>query len=197
MKFWTKTSTAIATSILAATLQFATVTSAEAKTADGKWLIYLSQSYSGNAWQSETANIIKALAATAPFNDSVKLVHVISGTDPQAQIADYESMIAAGADGVISFPISATALNKVIKAGCDKGVMFFMYDGNVTENCAYQLSYLTSGFGENTAQALVNAIGGKGKIFLDRGVPGNSVDDRHVGWCQERFQQVSGHRDRL
>ena len=192
MNTCTKIGTALLGTALAAAMQFCVATSADAKTADGKWLIYLAQSYSGNAWQSETANIIKALAATPPFSDKVKLVQVISGTDPQAQISDYESMIAAGADGVISFPISATALNKVIKAGCDKGVMFFMYDGNVTESCAYQLSYLTSGFGENTAQALVNAIGGKGKIFLDRGVPGNSVDDRHVAGAKSVFSKYPG-----
>lgn len=189
MTKWTRIGTALVGAAFATSMQLGGATSAEAKTEDGKWLIYLAQSYSGNAWQSETANIIMALAATPPFSDTVKLVHVISGTDPQAQISDYESMIAAGADGIISFPISATALNKVIKAGCDQGVMFFMYDGNVTENCAYQLSYLTSGFGENTAQALVNAIGGKGKVFLDRGVPGNSVDDRHVAGAMSVFNK--------
>ena len=189
MRTWTKTGTALLGLAFTAAMQLIAATSADAKTADGKWLIYLAQSYSGNAWQSETANIIMALAATPPFKDTVKLVHVISGTDPQAQISDYESMIAAGADGVISFPISATALNKIIKAGCDQGIMFFMYDGNVTENCAYQLSYLTSGFGENTAQALVNAIGGKGKVFLARGVPGNSVDARHVSGAKSVFSK--------
>ncbi len=44
---------------------------AEAKTKDGKYLIYLSLSYSGNAWQSEAANIVKALAKTPPFDQTV------------------------------------------------------------------------------------------------------------------------------
>ncbi len=162
---------------------------AEAKTADGKWLIYLSLSYSGNSWQSEAANIVKALAATPPYNETVELVEVISGTDPQAQISDYESMIAKGADGVVSFPISSTALNRTVKRGCDQGVLFFMYDATVTEECAYNISYITSGFGENSAQALVNAMDGKGKIFLSRGVPGNSVDDRHTNGAMHIFNQ--------
>jgi len=33
-----------------------------------KFKIYLSLSYSGNAWQSEAANIVKALAATPPYD---------------------------------------------------------------------------------------------------------------------------------
>lgn len=160
---------------------------------DGKkYKIYLSLSYSGNAWQSEAANIVKALAATPPYNDIVELKEVISGADPQAQISAYESMIDAGADGIVSFPISATALNRTIKRGCEQGVLFFMYDATVTESCAYNVSYLSSGFGENSAQALVNALGGKGKIFLSRGVPGNSVDQRHTDGAKHIFAKYPG-----
>lgn len=163
-----------------------------AASAKDKFKIYLSLSYSGNAWQSEAANIVKALAKTPPYDDMVELTEVISGTDPQAQIAAYESMIQAGADGIVSFPISSTALNRTIKRGCGEGVLFFMYDATVTEPCAYNVSYITSGFGENTAQALVNALGGKGKIFLSRGVPGNSVDKRHTDGAMHIFNQYPG-----
>jgi ribose transport system substrate-binding protein len=159
---------------------------------DKKYKIYLSLSYSGNAWQSEAANIVKALAKTPPYDQMVELTEVISGTDPQAQIAAYESMIQAGADGIVSFPISSTALNRVIKRGCSEGVLFFMYDATVTEPCAYNVSYITSGFGETTAQALVNALDGKGKIFLSRGVPGNSVDKRHTDGAMHIFKQYPG-----
>ena len=157
-----------------------------------KYVIYLSLSYSGNAWQSEAANVVKALAKTPPYDKSVELREVISGTDVQAQISAYESMIDAGADGIVSFPISPTALNRTIKRGCDKGVLFFMYDATVTEPCAYNVSYITSGFGENSAQALVNALGGKGKIFLSRGVPGNSVDKRHTDGAKSVFKKYPG-----
>ncbi|NKL67319.1 sugar ABC transporter substrate-binding protein [Rhizobium leguminosarum] len=159
---------------------------------DKKFKIYLSLSYSGNAWQSETANIVKALAATPPYKDMVELKEVISGTDPQAQISAYESMVDDGADGIISFPISSTALNRTIKRGCDQGVLFFMYDATVTEKCAYNVSYLTTGFGENTAQALVNILGGKGNIFLSRGVPGNSVDKHHTDGAMSVFNKYPG-----
>ena len=157
-----------------------------------KFKIFLSLSYSGNAWQSEAANIVKALAQTPPYDQTVELKEVISGTDPQAQIAAYESMIDAKADGVISFPISSSALNRTVKNGCEKGVLFFMYDATVTEPCAYNVSYITAGFGENTAQALVNALNGKGKIFLSRGVPGNSVDKRHTDGAMHIFKEYPG-----
>jgi ribose transport system substrate-binding protein len=184
---WLKMSVAAAT-MVAATLSMAVHADAQ----DKKFKIYLSLSYSGNAWQSEAANIVKALAATPPYDKEVELTENISGTDPQGQISAYQSMIDAGADAVISFPISSTALNRTIKQGCDQGVLFFMYDATVTEPCAYNISYLSSGFGENTAQALVNLLGGKGKIFLSRGVPGNSVDQRHTDGAMSVFKKYPG-----
>jgi ribose transport system substrate-binding protein len=175
--------------LLAAALASALAATAKA---DDKIKVYLSLSYSGNSWQSEAANVVKALAATPPYDNLVDLKEVISGTDPQAQISAYESMIDAGAQGIISFPISATALNRTVKRGCAKGVKFFMYDATVTEPCAYNVSYITAGFGENTAQALVNALDGKGKIFLSRGVPGNSVDKRHTDGAMAVFKKYPG-----
>jgi ribose transport system substrate-binding protein len=188
MPNWKRKLSLCAAALCTAAVSFSlTATSASAQ--DKKFKIYLSMSYSGNSWQSEAANIVKALAATPPYDKTVELTQVISGTDPQAQIAAYESMIAAKADGIISFPISSTALNRVIHKGCEKGVKFFMYDATVTEPCAYNVSYITAGFGENSAQALVNALGGKGKIFLSRGVPGNSVDKRHTDGAMSIFKK--------
>lgn len=181
-------STIAAVAIGAASLGATSVSAADGE----KFKIYLSLSYSGNAWQSSAANIVKALAATPPYNETVELIEVITGTDPQAQISAYESMIDAGADGIVSFPISSTALNRTIKRGCEENVLFFMYDATVTESCAYNVSYLSSGFGENSAQALVNELDGKGKIFLSRGVPGNSVDQRHTDGAMHIFKQYPG-----
>jgi ribose transport system substrate-binding protein len=191
MSNWRKYATKLGLGAATAAIALS-VAAGSASAQEKKFKIYLSLSYSGNAWQSEAANIVKALAKTPPYDKTVELTEVISGTDPQAQIAAYESMIAAGADGVVSFPISSTALNRVIKKGCEKGVKFFMYDATVTEPCAYNVSYITSGFGENSAQALINAMGGKGKIFLSRGVAGNSVDKRHTDGAMSVFKKYPG-----
>ena len=157
-----------------------------------KFKIFLSLSYSGNVWQAAAANDVKALAKTPPYDKLVELKEVISGTNPQSQISDYQSMVANGADGVISFPVSPTALNRAIEAGCAKGVKFFMYDATVTAPCAYNVSYITSGFGENTAQFLVNLMEGKGNVLINRGVPGNTVDTRHNDGMMAIFNKYPG-----
>src|SRR5690606_19354404 len=83
--------------------------------------VYLNLSYSGNIWQAAAANGVKALAETPPYDSRVELKTIISGTDVQRQIADIESMIADKADIIIMYPLSGTALNRVIRRGCQQG----------------------------------------------------------------------------
>ena len=71
-------------------------------------------------------------------------------------------------------------------------MLFVNYSGTVTEPCAHNVSYITAGFSQNTAQALVNMLHGKGKIFLDRGVPGNSVDKQNYQGAMSVFSKYPG-----
>jgi ribose transport system substrate-binding protein len=101
-------------------------------------------------------------------------------------------MISAGADAIITFPISATGLNRAVRHACDKHVLFYTYSGTVTEPCARTVSFITGGFAQNTAQWLVNKLDGKGNIFLDRGVPGNSVDKMDYDAAMSVFSKYPG-----
>ena len=159
---------------------------------DKKYKVYLSMSYSGNGYQTETSNLIKALAATPPYDKLVELKTVISGTDVQAQAAAYQSMVSAGADAIITFPISASGLNRAIHQACEKHVLVYTYSGTVTEPCARTVSYITAGFAPNTAQWLVNKLNGKGNVFIDRGVAGNSVDKMNYDGAMSVFKQYPG-----
>ncbi len=157
-----------------------------------KFKVYLSLSFSGDAWLSEAANIVKALAATPPYDKQIELKEVISGMDPQKQISDYESMIDSGADAIISMPVSTTALNRTIRRGCDKGVVFFMFELTSLEPCTYNVSTLTSGFGENSAQVIANMINGKGNVFVVRLIPGFIADVRHYAGAMSVFKKYPG-----
>ena len=111
---------------------------ADAKTKDGKYLIYYSMSYVGNAWQAEAKNAITAMSKTAAYRDKVELRVQASGANAQRQIEQINAMIQAGADAIVAFPISPTALNGVIKTACEKKVVFVAVNG-VTEPCAYNV----------------------------------------------------------
>lgn len=160
--------------------------------------VFVALSYSGNAWQDEAANLALAVGRADP---DVEVTKQIAGTDPQAQISQYQSMIASGAKAIVSFPVSPTALNNTIREGCKQGVKFFMYDATVTEPCAWNVSYITGApketpdqpfFGAKTAQALVDQLHGHGNIFMSRGVPGNSVDQTHYDTAMAVFKKNPG-----
>jgi ribose transport system substrate-binding protein len=154
----------------------------------GKEKIYLNLSYSGNAWQDEAANLATSIATSPENADKYEFKKVISGTDVQKQISDIQSMIESGAKLIVAYPISPTALDPVIKQGCDAGVTFVMYDSTVNADCAWNVAYITGAregkpqdafFGAQTAKALAEMLNGKGKIFMNRGVAGTSTDKVH------------------
>ena len=144
--------------------------------ATSKFKIALSLSYTGNDWQSEAANLIKAEAATAPYKDIVTLHTDIAGADVTNQIKVIQNEIAAGYKAIIVYPISPTALNATIAQACKAGVAIFAYDSLVTAPCAYNVHIDQYAWGIYTATWLAKAMGGKGTIADITGVPGTTVD---------------------
>jgi ribose transport system substrate-binding protein len=191
---WNRLKKMLATAGLAALVATAATTgaSAGAQAQEKKYKVYLDLSITGGGWITAATNAVKALAATPPYDKLVDLRVVISGTDPQKQISDYESMIADGADAIVSMPISITALNRTVKHGCEKGVLFFNFEMTVTEPCAYNVSTVSAHYGENGAQALVNMLGGKGNIFFNHVVPGAAAAERHYHGARWVFDQYPG-----
>jgi ribose transport system substrate-binding protein len=155
--------------------------------AQEKFKIFLSMSYIGNDWQAEAANMIKAMAAHKNFVDKVDLHVQVAGPNAQRQIQQINAMVQAGADAIVVYPISPTALNQVVKNACDKGVKVFAYDGDISEPCAYNVSIDQLEAGRVTAEWLADKLGGKGEIVLVTGVPGTSVDDLRTQAAKEVF----------
>lgn len=164
-----------------------------AQAQDGeKFKIFLSMSYIGNDWQAEAANMVKAMAAHKNFADKVDLQVQVAGPNAQRQIQQINAMVQAGADAIVVYPISPTALNQVVKNACDKGVKVFAYDGDISEPCAYNVSIDQLEAGRVTAEWLVDKLGGEGEIVLVTGVPGTSVDDLRTQAAKEVFAGHSG-----
>ena len=152
-----------------------------------KHKIFLSMSYIGNDWQAEAANMVKAMAAHKSMVDKVDLQVQVAGPNAQRQIQQINAMVQAGAEAIVVFPISPTALNQVVKNACDKGVKVFAYDAEITEPCAYNISIDQTEAGRVTAQWLADKLGGKGDIVILTGVPGTSVDNLRTAAAKEVF----------
>ncbi|MFE0753707.1 sugar ABC transporter substrate-binding protein [Inquilinus sp. NPDC058860] len=155
--------------------------------AQKKHKIFLSMSYIGNDWQAEAANMIKAMAAHKDLADKVDLQIQVAGPNAQRQIQQINAMVQAGAEAIVVYPISPTALNQVVKNACAKGVKIFAYDAEITEPCAYNISIDQEEAGRKTAQWLADRLGGKGNIVLVTGVPGTSVDTLRTKAAKEIF----------
>jgi ribose transport system substrate-binding protein len=160
-----------------------------ASQAAGKYKIYLSMSYVGNDWQTESANNVKAMAQSAALKDKVQLEVQVAGPNAERQIQQINAMVQAGAQGIVIFPISPTALNQVVKNACDKGVVVFAYDAEITEPCAYNTHIDQTEAGKVTAEWLVKAMGGKGNVVVLTGVPGTSVDTQRTAAAMKVFKE--------
>ncbi len=152
-----------------------------------KYKIFLSMSYIGNDWQAEAANMIKAMAAHKSLADKVDLQVQVAGPNAQRQIQQINAMVQAGAQAIVVYPISPTALNQVVKNACDKGVKIFAYDAEITEPCAYNVHMDQEEAGRVTAEWLVDKLGGKGNVVAITGVPGTSVDDQRTKAAKDVF----------
>jgi ribose transport system substrate-binding protein len=168
------------------------IATAGAADAAGKHKIFLSMSFIGNDWQAEAANMVKAMAAHKSLADKVDLQVQVAGPNAQRQIQQINAMVQAGAEAIVIFPISPTALNQVVKNACDKGVKVFAYDAEITEPCAYNISIDQEEAGRVTAEWLVKKLGGKGDIVVVTGVPGTSVDNLRTKAAKEVFAKNPG-----
>jgi ribose transport system substrate-binding protein len=161
---------------------------AQAGTASAdKYKVYLSMSFIGNDWQAEAANMVKAMAAHKDFADKVDLQVQVAGPNAQRQIQQINAMVQAGAQAIVVYPISPTALNAAVKNACDKGVIIIAYDANISEPCAYNVSIDQEEAGRVTAEWLVKKLNGKGNIVAITGVPGTSVDTLRTKAAKEVF----------
>ena len=153
-------------------------------------------SYVGNDWQTEAANMVKAMANTPALKDKVDLEVQVAGTDAQKQIQQINSMVQAGAKAIVIYPISPTALNRAIKNACSKGVVVAAYDGEVTEPCAHNVTIDQHQAGTVTAEWLAKTLNGKGNIVMINGRAGHVGGPRAHRSREGRVREVSGHQDR-
>ncbi len=157
-----------------------------------KYKVYLSMSYVGNDWQQQASNTANALAQSKDMKDKINFSVQIAGPNAQRQIQQINAMVQAGADAIVVYPISPTALNQAVKNACDKGVVVFAYDSVIEEPCAYNVGVDLVAVGRLTAEWLVNELNGKGNIVAITGVPGTSATNARWGTAEKVFASHPG-----
>jgi ribose transport system substrate-binding protein len=121
----------------------------------------------------------------------VKLLTANAQSQFSKQISDVQDLISKGADLLVIAPLNSDGWEPVLKRAAAKKVPIITIDRKINSKaCKDYVSFIGSDFvkqGERAADQMIKATGGKGKVAILLGTPGNNV-------TTERTQ---GFRDRL
>jgi ribose transport system substrate-binding protein len=175
---------------MAGVIMIAACGGSSATTAQTKYKIALSMSYTGNDWQDDAANLVKAEAATPPYKSLVDLRVDVAGTEITKQIQTINNEVAAGMNALIVYPLSPTALNPTIQAACKRGVVVFAYDSLIGDSCAYNIHTDITDLGRQGALWLAQQMHAKGlhNVALITGVSGTSADSEELQGVQDALK---------
>lgn len=140
--------------------------------------------YSVPTWMKQTQGTIEAEVETLKKQGLVdKLVVTDAQGDANVQIQQIQSMIDSDVDAIILIAGSSTAPARVLADACAKGIAIINFDSLVdTDQVTAKVNTDSSQWGDQAANFLIDAIGGKGKILILNGPAGVSVsDDRRKG----------------
>lgn len=180
---------ALAFGALAMILASAWVLGPKPASAADKVKVFVSAGFEGNTWMDASLNLIQAMAKTKAYKDRVDLEVQSARANAQTQIQQINAMVQAGANIIVSWAISPTALNRAIRNACHKGVIFITWDAEVTEPCAYHVGINQDWAGAGPAEWLAEELGGKGNIVFMGGIPGNMVDLRRNAAAKAVFAE--------
>ena len=152
-----------------------------------QFVIGVSNTHIGNSWREEFVCSIKAEALASGLVSKVILANREAG--PSEQIADLRTMISAGVNAIIINPSDEKALNGVIKAAADKGIVVVAADQPVTAPEAYIVTGDQVTYAKVGAKWLFDQLKGKGDVYQMRGIDGAPGD----GVRQTGFDAV--HKD--
>jgi ribose transport system substrate-binding protein len=137
--------------------------------------IVVSNNFLGNDFRPQMLRLAQLTAQKPPFAGKVKLEVVNSEPTTSAQVASLNNIIQSKPDAILIDAGSPTALNPAINRACAAKIVVISFDQPVTAPCAYKVSQDMGAGQIVVGQWMSQVLGGKGKIFVDRGLPGAPV----------------------
>ncbi|HMN84465.1 MAG TPA: substrate-binding domain-containing protein [Bauldia sp.] len=166
---------AIAAGCLAAGL--AVAATAPSFAADKKYTIYLSNSVIGNDWLQQMIRSAEVAVKKGPLAGRVDLrIETVENTT-QAQINSLNNIIAAKPDAIIVHAGSVSALDPTLERACAAGIVVVSFSQVVTAPCPWKINTNWDHVNHDIPTWLANVLGGKGKVIVDRGLPGSPISE--------------------
>lgn len=150
------------------------------------YVIYLSNNFVGNDWRQQMLRIADVSVKKAPLAGRVDLrVENVENT-VQAQINSLNNMIRQQPNAILIDVGSPTALNPTIEKACAAGILVITFDQVATADCAYKMESDWNMIPAVQAEWIAKKLGGKGKVFMDRGLAGAPISEQ----LQKGFEGV-------
>lgn len=152
---------------------------------DGPWVIGMSHfGVNANTWTVQVAH--ESEAAANKDSRISKFILLDAGFDQKKQVADIEDLIAQKVDAIIVQPVTSTSANASIAKAIEAGIPVILHTGRV-ESDAYttEIQGGAEHFGKVMGDFIVKELGGKGNIWVLRGLAGHPEDtNRYNGLLQ-------------
>jgi len=184
----------LAVPVMAAILvAVASAASAHSTKSEAKpYRIALANSFIGNTWRVEMANLFKGGCKMPPYSKQVVCSVYNSGNDVGKQTQQISNLISQRVDAIVINAASPTGLNGIIKQACDRGIVVVSFDNVVTAPCAQTVNTNQLKFGSQMAQYLVDQLKGKGNVIMVTGVAGTFADSERNKGAEAVFKANPG-----
>jgi ribose transport system substrate-binding protein len=154
---------------------------AAAEGGDGEYVVGVSNTLVGNGWREQMICAVKAQSLASGMVSEVIEANRNGGATEQ--IADLQNLISQGVDAIIVNPSDREALDPVIDAAAEQGIVVVSVDQAVTSENAYVATNDQVAVGRIGAEWLFEEMGGSGDVLYMRGIDGVPADsDRHEGF---------------
>jgi ribose transport system substrate-binding protein len=151
--------------------------------------IYGSISYANNDFRQAMIRASQVLSSQyPPLKGHVQLTEVVAPQNTVlSQVQSLQQIIARKPAAIVIDAASPTGLNPVISTACKAGIVVVSFDATVTAPCAWIVSGNNNLIGEAWANWMIQTMHGKGNVFLDSGISGESASE---GWYNQ-FKQIA------
>ena len=148
--------------------------------------VALSNSFSGNAWRAQTIKIFEKYCSDLKDEGVISEFYASSaGDDAQNQINELRNMISQGYDIILVNAADSNALKPVLEEAADEGITVVSYDNRVEGDNLYTIGIDEEKYATQQAEWMCETLGGKGNIYLIRGLEGSYNDNiRYECWTK-------------
>jgi ribose transport system substrate-binding protein len=160
---------------------------------EGPYTIGFSNASISNPWRVAMLHGIEA-AAERHADQLERFIITDAGDDPSTQAADIQDLIAQGVDILLVSPVTAEALDPVIRRATRQGIPVVLVDRAVTDPESY-ITFVTASdqaLGRMSAQWLVERLNFEGNVVMLGGLAGASPAEARITAAMEVFNQYPG-----